>query len=333
MTTVVTGGAGFVGMNLVEALLKRGEDVVLCDGGALPPAAESALKPYGKALSVLRGDVLDTQFLQKVFSGHRHANVAHCAAITSSPQREAREPAAILDVNLNGTIRVLEAARQHGARRVVYVGSSSLYGEALFRSKSVHEESPVFPETLYAISKHAAERICGRLRELWQIDVACVRLGTIIGPWERNTGARDRYGTHSQLVDLAVRGETAILTPCEIRRDWLYAKDAAAGIIALLEAKSPRHLTYNLSSGVEWETPVLKWCEALAAAFAEFHYHVAAAGETPNISYTDRDRCLMDTGRIAHDLGYTPQYLRDASYADFIEWIGRNRDFYIKPGG
>jgi len=257
-------------------------------------------------------------------------HVAHCAAITSSPQREAREPAAIMEVNLNGTIGVLEAARQHGARRVVYVGSSSLYGEALFRLKSVHEESPVFPETLYAITKHAAERMCGRLRELWQIDVACVRLGTVIGPWERNTGARDRYGTHSQLVDLAVRGETAVLTPREIRRDWLYAKDAAAGIIALLEAKSPQHLTYNLSSGVEWETPVMKWCAALEAAFEGFHYHVAAAGETPNVSYTDQDRCLMDTGRIAHELRYAPQFLRDAAYADFIEWIGRNRDFYTQ---
>jgi UDP-glucuronate 4-epimerase len=191
----------------------------------------------------------------------------------------------------------------------------------------------VFPETVYAITKHAAERLCGRLRELWQIDVACVRLGTVIGPWERNTGARDRYGTHSQLVDLAVRGETAILTPREIRRDWLYAKDAAAGIIALLEAKSPQHLTYNLSSGVEWETPVMKWCAALEAAFAGFHYHVAAAGEMPNVSYTDQDRCLMDTGRIAHELRYAPQYLRDAAYADFLEWIGRNRDFYIKSAG
>jgi len=243
------------------------------------------------------------------------------------------EPAAIMEVNLNGTIGVLEAARQHGARRVVYVGSSSLYGESLFRLKSVHEDSPVFPETVYAITKHAAERLCGRLRELWQIDVTCVRLGTVIGPWERNTGARDRYGTHSQLVDLAVRGETAILTPREIRRDWLYAKDAAAGIIALLEAKSPQHLTYNLSSGVEWETPVMKWCAALEAAFEGFHYHVAAAGETPNVSYTDQDRCLMDTGRIAHELCCAPQYLRDAAYADFIEWIGRNRDFYTKSAG
>ena len=61
--------------------------------------------------------------------------------------------------------------------------------------------------------------------------------------------------------------------------------------------------------------------------------HVAAAGETPNVSYTDRDRCLMDTGRMAHELRYAPQYLRDAAYADFIEWIGRNRDFYIQSAG
>jgi nucleoside-diphosphate-sugar epimerase len=77
----------------------------------------------------------------------------------------------------------------------------------------------------------------------------------------------------------------------------------------------------------------MKWCAVLEAAFAGFHYHVAAAGETPNVSYTDQDRCLMDTGRIAHELRYAPQYLRDAAYADFIEWIGRNRDFYIKSAG
>ena len=332
MTTLVTGGAGFVGMNLVEALLERGEEVVLCDGSVLPPAAERALEPYGKALAVRHGDILDPGFLQSVFSGRRVAQVVHCAAITSGPQREAREPAAIVDVNLNGTIGVLEASRQHGVRRIVYVGSGAVYGESLFRLARLQEESPVFPQTLYAITKHAAERICGRLRELWQIDVACVRLGTVIGPWERNTGARDNYGTHTQLARLAVHGETAVLTPHEVRRDWVYAKDVAAGLITLLEAGAPPHLTYNLSSGIEWETPVLRWCEMLKTAFAGFGYHVAAAGENPNVWYTDKDRGIMDTGRIAQDLGYAPQYLRDAAYTDFIDWIRRNQDFYTRPG-
>src|SRR5258706_10034571 len=109
MTVLVTGGAGFVGLNLVAALLEHGEDVVMCDGTGLPPAAERALKPYGKALTVLRGSILDPQFLQSMFAGHRAARVVHCAAVTSGPQREAREPAAIMEVNLNGTLGVLEA--------------------------------------------------------------------------------------------------------------------------------------------------------------------------------------------------------------------------------
>jgi nucleoside-diphosphate-sugar epimerase len=329
MTVLVTGGAGFVGVNLVAALLERGEEVVLCDGSVLPPAAERALKPHARALTVLCGNVLDAQFLQRAFAGRRITNVVHCAAVTSGPQREAREPAVIVEVNLAGTIGVLDAARRHGVRRVVYVGSGALYGESLFRLERLYEDSPAFPETMYAITKHAAERICRRLRELWQIDVACVRLGTVIGPWERDTGARDNYGTHTQLAGLAVRGETAVLTPREVRRDWVYAKDVAAGIIALIEANSPQHFTYNLSSGVEWETPIVKWCDALKGAFAGFDYRVAAAGETPNVWYTDKDRNIMDTSRITRDMGFAARYLRDAAYADFIEWIGRNRDFYL----
>ena len=100
----------------------------------------------------------------------------------------------------------------------------------------------------------------------------------------------------------------------------------------MLDAASPQHLTYNLSSGAEWETPVIEWCKALKAAFSGFDFHVASAGESPNISYTDKDRYIMDTGRITRDLGYVPHYLRDAAYADFIDWIRRNRDFYVKSG-
>src|SRR3954468_20803302 len=61
----------------------------------------------------------------------------------------------------------------------------------------------------------------------WSVDAVCVRLGTVIGPWERDTGARDNFGTHSQLARLAVRGEAAILTAREVQRDWVYAKDVA----------------------------------------------------------------------------------------------------------
>ena len=81
-------------------------------------------------------------------------------------------------------IKVLDAAHRHSAQRIIYIGSGAAYGESLYRLPRLYEESPSIPKTLYSITKHAAERMCMRLRELWTLDLACVRLGTVIGPWE-----------------------------------------------------------------------------------------------------------------------------------------------------
>lgn len=127
---------------------------------------------------------------------------------------------------------------------------------------------------------------------------------------------------------MAAAGRTAILTPREVRRDWVYSRDVAAGLIALLDAPQPRHLVYNLSSGMTWEQPVLEWCRALKAAFRGFDYRVAGENEQPNIWYTDRDRCSMDVARITRDIGFTPRYDARAAYAEFIEWIRQTPEFW-----
>jgi UDP-glucuronate 4-epimerase len=73
---------------------------------------------------------------------------------------------------------------------------------------------------------------------------------------------------------------------------------------------------------------VLDWCAALAAEYPRFSYRIAAAGETATIGYTDRDRCLMDIGRITHDVGFHPQYEPATAYADFLAWLKRTPDFW-----
>jgi nucleoside-diphosphate-sugar epimerase len=328
MTILVSGGAGFVGLNVVEALLARGERVVLLDRGALPPGAQRISARHADQLTIAAVDVLDAQALADAVSQHRVARIVHCAAITSGPQREAQDPASIVDVNLRGTINMLAAARRAKVKRVLYVSSGAVYGESLYKLPQVDEDSPALPLTMYAATKFAAERTCLRLRELWQLDVVCARLGTVIGPWERDTGVRDNYGTHTQLAGMAVAGRTAILTPREVRRDWVYSRDVAAGLVALLEAAQPRHMVYNLSSGMDWEQPVRAWCEALKAAFSGFDYRVAAEGEQPNIWYTDRDRCNMNVARIAHDIGFAARHDAHAAYAGFIEWIKQTPEFW-----
>lgn len=328
MAVLVTGGAGFVGINILEALLERGDEVVPLDAGALPPAAAKALAPHARALKLETGSVLDPECLAALFRRHTIERVIHTAAVTSGPQREARDPTSIVEVNLRGTINVLRSARDHKVRRVVYVGSGAAYGETLYRLPRLYEESPSMPTTLYSITKHTAERMCMRLKELWQLDLVCARLGTVIGPWERDTGVRDNFGTHSQLAAHAVAGKTAVLIPQEVQRDWVYSRDVAQALVALAYAPKLRHTLYNVSSGLAWEQPIRTWCEALARAFPRFKCRVAEPGEEPTIWYTDRDRGLMDVGRLEYDLGFRPRYPMAEAYTAYIWWMRRTPDFW-----
>lgn len=329
MAILVTGGTGFVGLNVVGALLARGEEVVLFDRGRLPRAAERALAPNHKHLSCVYGDVLNAAVLSAVFDGRRIDRVLHCAAVTSGAERDARDPGSVVEVNLRGMINVLETAREHGVGRIVCVSSGAVYGESLQRSARMYEDStPAVPVTLYAITKFAAERIALRLRSLWNLDVICARLGTLVGPWERDTGVRDNFGTHSQLARFALEGRTAILPSREVRRDWVYSRDAAEGLVALLHAQAPRHFVYNLSSGADWGGSVLIWCGMLKAAHPRFDFRVAGEGEAPNITYTDTDRNPMDVGRMAQDIGFTPRFGPLDGLADYLEWLKRTPDFW-----
>ena len=329
MAILVTGGAGFVGVNVVEALLELGHEVVSFDATAWPPEAARALDPYATRLHFESGSVLDVPAVDALFARYPMWQVIHAAAITSGANRESRDPGSIIDVNLRGTLNVLEAARRHDVSRAIYVGSGAAYGESLYRLPRLYEETPSVPISLYGITKHAAERMCLRLRELWDFDIVCVRLGTVIGPWERDTGARDNFGTHSQLASMAVAGGTAVLTPREIQRDWVYSRDVADALTALLATPKLSHTVYNVSSGVSWERPIERWCEVLRRAYPAFTFRKAAGAERPNIWYTDRDRGVMDVGRLAHDTAFQPAYLTDKAYDAYVEWIRRTPEFRV----
>jgi len=330
MAVLVTGGAGFVGVNVLQALLERGEEVVCFDATDLPRAAGRALEPYAKRLHVERGSVLDSAQIEGIFTRHAIERVVHAAAVTSGAEREARDPGRILDINLRGTTTVLEAARGHGCVRVLYVGSGAAYGESLYRLPRLYEETASAPVTLYGITKYAAERTCMRLRALWNIDVVCVRLGTVIGPWERDTGARDNFGTHSQLAAMAVAGGRAVLTAREIQRDWVYSRDVAHAIVALIYGVRLDHALYNISSGTVWDKPIERWCEALARVFPQFSFSKEDARNPANIWYTDRDRGVMDVGRLARDAGFRPAFAAQQAYEAYLQWIVRTPEFFGK---
>ena len=310
MAILVTGGSGYVGLNVVEALARAGREVVSFDMTLPPPAAAAALSALPGTVHTVDGDLMDAGALDRAFQAAPIEAVIHTAAVTSGPAREAVDPARVFQVNVLGTIGLLEAARRARVRRVVITSSGAAYGESLYRPGLMQEDAtPVLPTTLYATTKYAAERTARRLAELWQMEVACTRLGTLIGPWERDGsshahGVRDNFGPHSQLARIAVAGGEAVLPADECTRDWVYSPDV----------------------GIDWSGDIAGWCQVLAARFPAFCHRIARPGETPNVHYTDRARSLMAVERFEADHGFVATRDRTSvhrAFADWVEQVGR----------
>jgi UDP-glucose 4-epimerase len=250
LKTLIFGGAGFVGLNIAAALLARGHGVTLFDRTGLPRAAQQVFACYGDALTVVEGDVTESQVVERVIAGGYDAIVLG-AAITAGPARDAADPESILRVNLLAQVPILMAARRSGVTRIINLSSAAAYGAAASRHALLDEETPCDPVSLYAITKYASEKIAARLAALWPLDIISVRLSGVFGPWERATGLRDTPSAPMQIIAALRQQGQAILSRPGIK-DWIYAPDVADAVTVLIEATKPQHRLYNISTGREW---------------------------------------------------------------------------------
>jgi nucleoside-diphosphate-sugar epimerase len=329
MAVLVTGGAGFVGLNLVEQLLERGEEVVVFGREALPAAAGSALATLPGRLSVVQGDVRDQAALSALFQTHRIDRMLPLAVITAGPKREAEDTETVLDVNLRGMAMQLRAARDAGVGRIVFPSSISVYGESLNTHGLLREDTtPPIPNSIYGVTKYAGERMALRLKELWGLDLVCGRIGSVFGPWERDTGVRDLCGAPMQIAIAALKGEAAVLPARLLPRPWIYARDLARGLIALLDAKSTNYPVYNIGSGLDWAPHMLMWPTLLAEAFPKFSWSVSDKPQEVNIDFRDpKPRGIEDISRISQEFAFSPQFLPAAAFADYLDWLKRFPDY------
>lgn len=308
---LLTGGAGFVGLNVAEQLLARGEEVVIFDLRAPPPF-------FSKARFV-QGDVSDFQTVQKIFADHSPSEVIHMSAITAGPERDAREPLRIAQVNLIGTLNVLQESKNSGVKRFVHASTGALYGAAgIGVPEPLDEERhrPV-PESMYGITKYAAERSALRLAALWGLDVRIGRLAQVFGRWEHASGLRDRLSAPTEIARIARAGGEAVFPPLG-DTDYIYGPDVASALIALLDAKAPSHRLYHLGTGSAWALPA--WCELLAKRFPKFRWRESSEGCNV-VPLTPGTRTRFSNRRLTEDLGWAPRFDLPAAAADFIAWL------------
>jgi len=323
VTTFVTGASGFVGLALTEHLLARGDPVVGFDRAPPPDAAQAVFAALPGRFTMVPGDVRDGPGLAAALGEHRPERLVTLAAVTADERRERTAPGAIVEVNLGGVVATLAAAAQAGVRRVVHASSGSAYGASGNGAAALHEDlTPLRPEGLYGITKMASEAVARRLAALHGLDLVVARLGTCFGPWEADTGVRDTPSAPLQVLRLAEQGAPVVL-PRDSRRDWLYVRDAAAGLAALLERPALPHPVYNVAAGFEWA--LSDWCRAVQAQWPALQWRLAAAGEPATVDcYAPYDRAPMDITRLRGDTGFVPRFDLPAAAHDFLPWRRRH---------
>jgi len=303
---LVTGASGFIGMVLLEGLLKRNHEVVAVSLDGLP----APLK-----VTDVKGDTTDTPFLERLMREHRVEAIWHGAAITAGPEREKREAARILEVNTLASVRALEAAARAGVKRFVYPSSSAVYGETAFVGEGpIGEDEPLRPLNLYGISKVAAEAAVLRLGPALGVEVCAGRINAVFGPWERDTGLRDTLSPHLQMAAMANERIEAVLAK-GADRDWIYAPDVAQAFVRMLEAPSVPAIAMNVTQGKLWPLAIL--AEALADRFQGFRWRY---GET-NLGYggpIDRPRRALSNKLLLEKLGWSPAYSPETACSDFV---------------
>ena len=312
MATLVTGGNGFVGSNIVRALAQKGHEVVSLDVSEPDMLVQDYLKPWMSQVTLVQGDILDEEDVERAASSSID-KIVHAAVFTGIlPHIEKERSRSIVDINLMGTTNLLELARRISVDRFVYVSSGSVYGDGPGLDEVLHEETHPNPRTLYAIGKYTSELLVRRYGELHGFQTASVRLGGPYGPMERVTGHRENQSLLKEWTANVIKGEPIAVGDLSERRSFTYVTDIAAGICAVLDAPTLRYDVYN-NSTAEWTTMA-----EVVATLRKLHPDLRTADvATKDLSGR---ASKMDVNRIADDVGFVAQFDLMAGLRDYLAW-------------
>lgn len=241
MKVLVTGGAGFIGHHLVAALLRRGDDVRVLDD--LSSGDRRRLDGMLDDIELLEGSILDRTILSAAVQGRDV--VLHQAAVASVP-RSLEAPAEVNEVNVAGTIAIIMAAAAQGVRRVVFAGSSAVYGEPT--ELPCRESFRPSPESPYGVGKLAAELYLHTLGRHLGVESVSLRYFNVFGPGQ---DPRSQYAAVVPRFVTAVldRRRPTVHGDGEVTRDFVYVDNVVSANLLAAEASAPTGLTANIAAG------------------------------------------------------------------------------------
>lgn len=238
MRAVVTGGAGFIGSNLVGALTLRGDDVVVVDD-----LSTGYVENIPDAVLLVKAPVTDGDALADAVRG---ADVVFHLAAQRAVPRSLVHPLDTDLANTHGTLTVLQAALHAGVRRVVYASSSSVYGGA--EQLPTPETAPTLPRSPYGVSKLAGEHYCRVFAELYDLETVALRFFNVFGPRQRPDAAYAAV-IPTFIEAISQNREIEVHGTGEQARDFAFVGDAVAALVAAATAPDASSRVYNIACG------------------------------------------------------------------------------------
>ena len=310
---LVTGGAGFIGSNLVSELVRSGREVTVLDD--FSTGYRVNLEPFD-TVRVVEGDVRDESVVDEAVRGSEV--IFHLAASVGN-KRSIDNPADDAGINVLGTINILEAARRHGVRKIVVSSSAGIFGE--LKTLPIGEDHPVEPDSPYGCTKLCEEKLALAYAKLYPVEVICLRYFNVYGPNQRY----DAYGNAIPIfVFRMLRGETIyIYGDGEQTRDFVHVADVVRANI-LAAGASGVSGAFNIASGTAVTV------NALVRIICGYS---AAGCLTEHTSKRPGDvlHSLADISNAKNTFGYAPGVSLEEGLRGYIAWARQDLTGSINP--
>ena len=315
MKFLVTGGAGFIGHNVVRILELQGHECIVIDTctdyGFIPKQeltyliAERVKRINARVRQI---DIREGQFVDTIFKTYKPNVVIHMASFPRQKVVE-QNPLLASDVMSNGLINLLEKSKQHGVKKFVYISSSMVYGDF---SHDVLEAHTCRPQGQYGIMKLMGEKLVEDYHRLGAFDYTIIRPSAVYGEWD----VEDRVV--SKFMTMAMRGETLRVKGADEVLDFTYVEDTAMGIVLAAMQDIANGKIYNITRSEQRQ-----WTLKDAAELA-----ISIAGKG-SLEIQDRDLSFPKRGRLSimraqRDLGYSPKVNVEEGFRRYYDWYDQN---------
>lgn len=321
MKLLVTGGAGFIGTNFIRYWLRHYPDDAIVNLDLLTYAGNIAnlvdiAERYGERYTFVHGDIMDSVFVEDVFKKVAPDVIVNFAA-ESHNSRAILHPRRFFEMNVMGTQVLLDAARKFNVQRFHHISTCEVYGELSLDSPDAFDEcSPYRPQTPYNASKAAADHLVNAYFHSFNMPITISNCANNYGPYQHPEKLIPLFTTNA-IQDLPL----TLYRSSHNRREWLHVEDHCKAVAAVIQ-RGKIGETYNVGSGVE------KSIEEIS----DFILDVLNKPQALKTYVPDRPghdcRYLLDSGKIARDVGWEPAIRFEDGMRETIQWYVENREWW-----